>query len=160
MLPLRTNVNCGSDTCDGVAAGVATKATEATRAHARRKVTDNTTQNSTTRLPIFNPDSRERATPADRVAHVGYFSRDDGRNGHVPKSHEHRERAFVQARRVPHFALVTRDGEMLAAVEFAGENWAAGNVIYRGGYEPNLLVVDRLAGDDPEVFDALVVEPA
>ncbi|HLM34889.1 MAG TPA: hypothetical protein VK278_03825 [Gaiellaceae bacterium] len=37
---------------------------------------------------------------------------------------------------------------MLAAVEFAGENWAAGNVIYRGGYEPNLLVVDRLAGDD------------
>jgi len=32
-------------------------------------------------------------------------------------------------------------------------------VIYRGGDEPNLLVVDRLAGDDPEVFDMLVVEP-
>src|SRR5215203_1535453 len=35
----------------------------------------------------------------------------------------------------------------------------AGSVIYRGGDEPNLLVVDRLAGDDPEVFDMLVVEP-
>ncbi|HKH29563.1 MAG TPA: hypothetical protein VKA45_00790 [Gaiellaceae bacterium] len=34
---------------------------------------------------------------------------------------------------MPHFALVTRDGETLAAVEFAGENWSAGNVIYRGG---------------------------
>src|SRR5215208_2489234 len=35
----------------------------------------------------------------------------------------------------------------------------AGSVIYRGGDEPNLLVVDRLPGDDPEVFDVLVVEP-
>jgi hypothetical protein len=25
--------------------------------------------------------------------------------------------------------------------------------------EPNLRVIDRLAGDDPELFDVLVVEP-
>jgi len=32
-------------------------------------------------------------------------------------------------------------------------------VIYRGGGEPNLRVVDRIAGDDPELFDVLVVKP-
>jgi hypothetical protein len=32
-------------------------------------------------------------------------------------------------------------------------------VIYRGGGEPNLRVVDVLAGDDPETFDVLVIEP-
>jgi hypothetical protein len=30
---------------------------------------------------------------------------------------------------------------------------------YRGGDEPNLRVVNVLAGDDPERFDVLVVEP-
>jgi len=33
-------------------------------------------------------------------------------------------------------------------------------VIYRGGDAPNVRVVDVLAGDDPELFDVLVVEPS
>ena len=38
-------------------------------------------------------------------------------------------------------------------------DWPPGSVIYRGRNEPNLRVVDLIAGDDPEVFDVLVVEP-
>jgi len=33
-------------------------------------------------------------------------------------------------------------------------------VIYRGGDEPNLRVLDVIVNDDPEKFDVLVVEPA
>jgi hypothetical protein len=32
-------------------------------------------------------------------------------------------------------------------------------VIYRGGDEPNLVVLDVIVNDDPEKFDLLVVEP-
>ena len=58
-----------------------------------------------------------------------------------------------------HFALVTVDGETLGAIELGRPDWPPGSVIYRGGDEPNLRVVDVLAGDDPEKFDVLVVEP-
>jgi len=37
---------------------------------------------------------------------------------------------------------------------------SAASVINRGGDAPSLRVVDVLAGNDPEVFDVLVVEPA
>jgi hypothetical protein len=54
---------------------------------------------------------------------------------------------------VPHFQLVTADGEALGPV---------GSVIYRGGDEPNLRLVGELEADDddPEVFRVLIVEPS
>ena len=61
---------------------------------------------------------------------------------------------------MPHFALVTVDGEALGAVELGRPDWPLGSVIYRGGGEPNLRVVDVLAADDVEEFAILVIEPA
>jgi hypothetical protein len=60
---------------------------------------------------------------------------------------------------VTHFALVTVDGDTLRAVELGRPDWPPGSVIYRGGDEPNLLVLDVIVNDDPERFDVLVVEP-
>lgn len=59
---------------------------------------------------------------------------------------------------MPHFQLVTADGEALGAVELGRPDWPSGSVIYRGGDEPNLRVLDLVVMDDPEVFDVLVVE--
>lgn len=59
---------------------------------------------------------------------------------------------------MPHFALVTTDGDALGAVELARPDWPDGSVIYRGD-EPNLRVVGRIAADDSEhQFEVLVVE--
>jgi len=44
---------------------------------------------------------------------------------------------------VPHFALVTVDGDTRGAHEFDGVEWASGSVIARDGDEPDLRVVDR-----------------
>ena len=52
---------------------------------------------------------------------------------------------------MPHFQLRTGDGEPLRPVELARPDRPDGSIIYRGRDEPNLRVVDRLAGDDPEV---------
>jgi len=41
--------------------------------------------------------------------------------------------------------------------ELGRPDWPPGSVIYRGGDEPNLRVIDRIDGDDPEMFDVLVV---
>jgi hypothetical protein len=60
---------------------------------------------------------------------------------------------------VPHFQLVLEDGEALGAVELGRPDWPPGSVIYRGGDEPNLRVLEVVVLDDPEVFDVLVVEP-
>ena len=43
--------------------------------------------------------------------------------------------------------------------ELARPDWPPGSVIYRGGDDPNLRVLDVLPSDDPERFDVLVVEP-
>jgi hypothetical protein len=59
---------------------------------------------------------------------------------------------------VTHFALVTTDGEELGAVHLGRPDWPPGSVIYRGGDEANLRVVEVVGLDDPEVFDVLVVE--
>ena len=56
-----------------------------------------------------------------------------------------------------HFQLVTTHGEALRATELARPEWPPGSVIYRGGDEPNLRVVGRIAGDDPETYEVLVV---
>jgi len=63
---------------------------------------------------------------------------------------------------VPHFALLTVDGDTLGAHELDSADWPSGSVIYRDGDEPNLRVVDRLEPPDqgPERFDVLIVEPA
>jgi hypothetical protein len=62
---------------------------------------------------------------------------------------------------VPHFVLVTRDGESLGPVELGRPDWPIGSIIYTGRDEPNLRVIDRLDNDDdPEAFACLVVEPA
>jgi hypothetical protein len=58
---------------------------------------------------------------------------------------------------VPHFQLVTSDGEALGATELGRPDWPIGSVIYRGD-EPNLRVVDVIPADDPEGFAILVVE--
>ena len=42
---------------------------------------------------------------------------------------------------MPHFALVTVDGDTLGAVELGRPDWPDGSIIYRGGDEPNLRVV-------------------
>jgi hypothetical protein len=61
---------------------------------------------------------------------------------------------------MPHFALVTRDGGALGAVELSRPDWPGGAIIYRGD-EPNLRAVGRVAADDREhAFDVLVVEEA
>jgi len=59
---------------------------------------------------------------------------------------------------VTHFAVVTRDGDTLGAVELGRPDWPPGSIIYRGGDQPNLLVLDAIVSDDPEKFDVLVVE--
>ena len=41
---------------------------------------------------------------------------------------------------MPHFALVTTDGDALGAVELGRPDWPDGTIIYRDG-EPNLRVV-------------------
>jgi hypothetical protein len=43
---------------------------------------------------------------------------------------------------VTHFALVTREGDTLGAVELGLPDWPPGSVIYGRGDEPNLRVVD------------------
>jgi hypothetical protein len=60
---------------------------------------------------------------------------------------------------VPHFQLVTTDGEALGAVELGRPDWPDGSIIYRGD-KPNLRVVGRVEADDddPELFDVLIVE--
>ena len=60
---------------------------------------------------------------------------------------------------MPHFALVTVDGETLGPIELARPDWPRGSVIYRGAGE-NLRVVDTIESDDVEKFSVLVVEPA
>ena len=60
---------------------------------------------------------------------------------------------------MPHFQLVLSDGEALGAVELGRPDWPPGSVIYRGGDESNLRVLDVIPSDDPEMFDVLVVEP-
>jgi hypothetical protein len=42
-----------------------------------------------------------------------------------------------------HFELVTTDGQRLGAIELQRPDWPIGSVIYRGGPQPNLRVVDR-----------------
>jgi hypothetical protein len=58
---------------------------------------------------------------------------------------------------VPHFQLVTTDGDALGAFEL----WDSsdGSIIWRGD-APNLRVVGRIDADDPENFDILIVEDA
>ena len=61
---------------------------------------------------------------------------------------------------MPHFAVVTTDGDALGAVELGRPDWPDGSIIYRGG-EPNLRVVGRIEADDSEhQFDVLVVQEA
>jgi hypothetical protein len=59
---------------------------------------------------------------------------------------------------VPHFTLITREGDTLSAVELRGPDWPDGSIIYRGGDEPNLRVVGFIEPRAPENFDVLVVE--
>ena len=61
---------------------------------------------------------------------------------------------------MPHFALVTSDGDARGAVELGRPDRPDGAIIDRGD-EPNLRVVGRVATDDSEHgFDVLVVEEA
>ena len=59
---------------------------------------------------------------------------------------------------MPHFALVTTEGDALGAIELGRPDWPDGAIIYRGD-EPNLRVVCRVATNDREHgFDVLFVE--
>ena len=61
---------------------------------------------------------------------------------------------------MPHFALVTVDGDTLGAVELGRPDWPDGSIIYRRR-EGNLRVVGRIEADDTEhQFEVLVVEEA
>ncbi len=59
---------------------------------------------------------------------------------------------------MPHYTIVTKDGESLGAFRLNGQDWREGDVIPRGPKEPSLHVVDVLPSDDPERFAILVVE--
>jgi hypothetical protein len=61
---------------------------------------------------------------------------------------------------LPHFQLVTVDGEALGARELGRPDWPPGSVIYSGSDESSLRVVEVLDDDedDPERFKVLVVE--
>jgi hypothetical protein len=59
---------------------------------------------------------------------------------------------------VPHFQLVTKEGEALGPVELNGPDRKAGQVIYTGTGQPNLRIVNRVESDDPETYRILVVE--
>jgi hypothetical protein len=64
---------------------------------------------------------------------------------------------------MPHFQLITVDGDVLGARELSGPDWRPGSVIYTGPNEPNLRVVRILdtENDDPKMhFAVLVVEKA
>ena len=60
---------------------------------------------------------------------------------------------------MPHFRLVTPDGEGLGPVELSRPDRPDGSVIYRGPELGNLRVVGRLNEGRPETFVMLVVEP-
>jgi hypothetical protein len=59
---------------------------------------------------------------------------------------------------MPHFQLVTTDGEALGPIELDRTDWPPGSVIDRSGDQPNLRVIDVIPSDDPETFTILVVE--
>jgi len=66
---------------------------------------------------------------------------------------------------VPHFQLVTTDGDALGARELGRMAWPPGSVIDVGPDQPDLRVIHILETndehhDDPEWFPVLVVEPA
>jgi hypothetical protein len=53
------------------------------------------------------------------------------------------------------FEIVTTDGRELGPMELGRPDWPVGSVIYRGGPQPNLRVVERRETEDGAV---LVVE--
>ncbi len=59
---------------------------------------------------------------------------------------------------MPHFQIVTVDGDALGAVELDQHDWPNGSVIERGR-EPSLRVVARIEAEDAEKFTVLFVEP-
>jgi hypothetical protein len=74
----------------------------------------------------------------------------------------HPSHHVVSLARVPHFQVITVDGDVLGARELSGSDWPPGSVIYTGLNEPNLRVVREhdTQNDDPEMhFTVLVVEP-
>jgi hypothetical protein len=76
--------------------------------------------------------------------------------------HISRHITSISRARVPHFQLITIDGDVLGAHELRGPDWPTGSVIYTSPDEPNLRVVRELdtENDDPEMhFTVLVVDP-
>jgi hypothetical protein len=60
---------------------------------------------------------------------------------------------------MPHFQLVTTDGEALGVVELGPSEWPVGSVISEALGIPKLRVVDNInVAGDSEKFDILVVE--
>jgi hypothetical protein len=63
---------------------------------------------------------------------------------------------------MPHFNLVTLDGDALGGVELALRDWPPGTVIDLDGTERQLRVLGPLTGtnheDNPEVLAILVVQ--
>ena len=58
---------------------------------------------------------------------------------------------------MPHFTLVTTNGDALGAVELWDSS--EGSIIWRSD-SANLRVVERIDADHPETLDVLVVEEA
>jgi hypothetical protein len=59
---------------------------------------------------------------------------------------------------MPHFQLVTVDGDTLGTIELGRPDWPDGSITYRGD-KPNLRVVGQFEpADTPEEFEVLVVE--
>jgi hypothetical protein len=61
---------------------------------------------------------------------------------------------------VPHFQLVTTDGEALGPVELAGSDWPVGRVVELSDGRSVRVVRWLESDDDPELFEVLVVEEA
>ncbi len=59
---------------------------------------------------------------------------------------------------MPHFALLTTDGESLGPIELGRPDWPPGTVICRGDGD-NLRVIEWIESVASEKFTVLVVEP-
>ena len=56
---------------------------------------------------------------------------------------------------MPHFQLVTSNGDVLGERELGRPDWPPGSVIYTGPNEPNLRVVRELESEEDDAGDAL-----
>ena len=58
---------------------------------------------------------------------------------------------------MPHFQIVTTQGEVFGATELAGRDWHYGNVVRQLG-SSDYRVIGIISFEDPDLFTILLVE--